>query len=197
MLSKRTRQTLCLLTVLMLCFVPAAFAQEEYEGLAHGGDKDAPAMGPPEELAKIDFMLGDWDVDVKMRMDPDGEWQQSTAAATVDRPLGGAVQRMSFRGQMMGMDFEGEETISYDRTSKRWVSIWYDNMNARATKSVGGIDGGGNLVFNGKEMMGAKEVMTRAVCMNKGEGEVFWRMEMSMDNGATWFEHMRLTYTKK
>ena len=200
MISKRTCQILCLLGVLMLCFGPVALAQEgekEHEGMEHGGAMEAPAMGPPEQLAKIDFMLGDWDVNVKMRMDPNGEWQESTATATITRPIGGAVQRMSFHGTMMGMDFEGEETISYNRDTKRWESIWYDSMNARPSKSAGGMDGGGNLVFNGKEMMGGKEVMTRAVCSNKGDGQLFWRMEMSMDNGVNWFEHMRLTYTKK
>jgi hypothetical protein len=155
-----------------------------------------PPMGPPEELKTVAFLQGDWDVDVQVRMTPDGEWQNSKGSASITLVLDGCAQRQEFEGTMMGMPFKGEETLTYNRETKQFESFWMDSMSAHMAVSKGGWQGD-KFVMTGKDMMMGQQYMMRNSFTKGDPNEVQWDMDMSTDNGKTWFTTMKMTYKKK
>lgn len=77
-------------------------------------------------LAKAD---GNWKAEVTMWMDPAAPPMKSTGTMTNKMILGGRYQQSNFKGDMMGMPFEGVGTVGYDKARKVWVSTWVDNMS--------------------------------------------------------------------
>lgn len=181
-----------------LVLVPMSLGLAQEKEMAHGEPAAPvePAMGPPEQLEKVAFFLGEWDVAVRMRVGPEAPWQESTAKAEVTRLLKGCVQRMHFTGTMMGMEFEGEETLTYNRDTKKFESFWFDSVGARASTFAGGFDGGGNLLLSGTDVMNGEAVLTRSIVIPRSEDEVEWRMEVSEDNGVTWYMSLKMVYTR-
>lgn len=183
---------------LFACVFAAFAGQLVAQELAHGGDPvEKPQMGPPEQLAKAEFLIGEWDVAAKMKATIDAPWEESTATSVVALALGGSVIRSTFSGSMMGMEFDGEEILTFNRDSNRWESFWFDSMSARATVFRGGFDGGGNLLLNGEDKINGRPALIRNIWIPKSEDELNWKMEMSFDKGATWHEVGRMVYTRK
>jgi len=179
----KTIRTLALCGLLLLPTL--AFAQEG----------QMPPMGPPEELESLEFLLGDWTVDVKMREGPDTPWMESTATANHHHGIGGVAVISDFNGNFMGMEFIGRETLTYNREAKQFESFWIDSMSAKATKMTGGWEGD-KFVMSGVDSMMGEKVHMRSTSMKNADGTVTFSMEMSMD-GENWFENMQMVYTKK
>jgi hypothetical protein len=74
---------------------------------------------------------GTWECDVTHWMTagaPPSPASKSTASyKTV---LNGLYQEGVFKGDMMGMAFEGRSVMGYDNVKKKFVSTWYDNMGS-------------------------------------------------------------------
>ena len=168
-----------------LCFVfsiPAAFAQME--------------MGAPAEMKNVASLVGTWEGTMEYRMDPSSEWLSSDVKMVVETILNGCAQRTHFSGMMMGQQFNGESTLTYDRNSKKYQSSWVDSMSANQVYSTGEYKDG-KLVMQGKNAMGAMVFLMRDTTHVVDENVVNWQMEMSMDDGANWFVGMKATYKRK
>lgn len=50
------------------------------------------------------------------------------SSADIKMILGGRYQEASYKGKMMGMDFEGRSLMGYDNAKKVFVTTWMDNM---------------------------------------------------------------------
>ncbi|SMO71382.1 DUF1579 domain-containing protein [Solitalea koreensis] len=85
-------------------------------------------------LAKSDGM---WKSEVTMWMAPGAPPQKSTGVCTNEMILGGRYQQSKFKGDMMGMPFEGIGTLGYDNAKKIFVNSWIDNMGTGMTFTEG------------------------------------------------------------
>jgi len=162
-------------------------AQEHGEGM--------PPMGAPEQMKSLDFLLGEWDVDLMVRMDPSSEWMKSKGSAKTVRELEGCVQGMHFEGEMMGMPFFGKDTMTYNRETQQFESFWIDSMSAHASMSHGNWDGD-KMVMNGTDKAMGQDYHMRTTTTKVSAKEVLFVMEMSMD-GENYFDSMKMTYRKK
>ena len=71
---------------------------------------------------------GTWTGDISMWEKP-GAAPQKTKAVTVNKMiLGGRYQVSTSTATMMGMPFEGQNTLAYDNAKKIFISSWIDNM---------------------------------------------------------------------
>lgn len=154
-----------------------------------------PPMGAPEEMNSVAFMLGEWDVTMKVRMAPDADWMESKGSAKTVMELDGCVQRMYFDGEMMGMPFKGQDTLTYNRETKQFESFWIDSMSAHASVSYGNWEGDA-LVSNSEDVNMGQKYHMRTTTKKVSDNEVHFVMEMSMD-GEDYFESMKMVYTKK
>jgi hypothetical protein len=83
---------------------------------------------PGPEHARMAKEVGNWDVLTRMWMDPSQPPTESKGSCVVTTILGGRFLRSDYKGDMMGMPFEGVAFSGYDNHKKEYVSTWMDNM---------------------------------------------------------------------
>lgn len=76
-------------------------------------------------IAKAD---GQWKVETTLWMTPGQPPVKSNGTSTNKMILGGRYQQSEFKGDMMGMPFEGMSLLGYDNADKTFTSTWMDNM---------------------------------------------------------------------
>jgi hypothetical protein len=81
---------------------------------------------PHKMLAKSD---GNWNAETTMWWTPDGPPMKSNATASNKMIMGGRYQQGTFKGDMMGMPFEGHSLTGYDNAKKVYFTTWIDNMS--------------------------------------------------------------------
>lgn len=185
------KAVLILLALLMFA-VPALADHHE------GAEAPAmPAMGKPAEMDALAFMHGEWNVAMEFKMTPDAtEWMTTSGTVKVTPMLNGCVNHTEFSAMLMGMPFNGFDNTTYNREYGRYESVWVDDMSAKMSVMRGNFEGD-KLVMTGEDKMEGLEFLSRAVSEKRSNDEVFWSMAMSTDGGETWFENMRMTYTRK
>jgi len=94
-------------------------------------------------LAKSDGM---WNTALKMWMEPGKPPTESKGTAENKMILGGRYQQSTYKGDFMGMPFEGQGTLAYDNKRKVFINSWIDNM------------GTGIMIMEGKWNAAAKTI---------------------------------------
>ena len=148
------------LTSFVLLFSYSAMAQdpamEAMMKLASPGDGH-------KELGK---MVGEWTYSSKMWMVPDQPPAESNGTMHAEWILGGRFIHSVWKGEFMGMPFEGHGTDGYDNVSKQYVSSWVDNMGTGILHSTGTCDAAKKTCTSSGEMidpMTNSKVTTRGV----------------------------------
>jgi hypothetical protein len=88
------------------------------------------AMSPGEPHKHLARMAGDWTYSSKMWMDPSAPPAESSGTMHGEMLLGGRYLQQTWKGNFMGMEFEGRATYAYDNVGKEYVSTWIDNMGS-------------------------------------------------------------------
>ena len=136
------------LLALLLAFAVPAVAQEEPKPGAPAMDAAMQeammkAMTPGEPHKHLAKMAGDWTFTSKMWMAPGQPPMESSGTMHAETILGGRYLQAVWKGNMMGMDFEGHGTEGYDNLAKKYVSTWIDNMGTGIMYSTGTCDADG------------------------------------------------------
>lgn len=138
------------LTAAALCLLALpALAQDKPAAPAPAMDAAAmaamqKAMTPGEQHKHLARMVGDWTFTNKMWMDPSQPAMESSGTMHGEAILGGRYVQSTWKGDMMGMPFEGRGTDGYDNVAKQYVSSWMDNMSTGMVYSTGTCDASGN-----------------------------------------------------
>ena len=179
---------------LVMCTALVFAAVNSPEG-ARAQAEGMPQMGAPEEMKALVGMDGTYDVSVKFKMAPDAPWSESVGKATVEQVLEGCAQKMTFEGTMMGMPMHGISYLVYNRETKEWQTTWIDNFMASMSYYTGKMENGALTVSGIDHMMGMK-FHTRATSYDMTENSWKWKMEQSVDGGATYADMMMMEYTR-
>jgi len=94
------------------------------------------AMPGPAHKA-LDGMVGSWDTKVTSWMMPGGDPMTSAGTSENKWVMGGRYVEQRFKGDMMGMPFEGLGYSGYDNVKKQYFGTWIDNMSTGMMTSVG------------------------------------------------------------
>jgi hypothetical protein len=74
---------------------------------------------------------GTWNEEMTFWMGADDtKPQKSTAVVQTKMILNGLYQEAIHTGNIMGMAFEGRNTLAYDNATQQYVSTWIDNMSS-------------------------------------------------------------------
>jgi hypothetical protein len=92
---------------------------------------------PGPEHAALGKMAGDWDVAVKMWMDPKQPAQESKGTCTEKSVLGGRYMQSDFHGMMMGKPYNGVGLDGFDNVKKQYSSVWIDDMGTQMMVAMG------------------------------------------------------------
>lgn len=95
---------------------------------------------PGPEHARIMALAGTWNGKVSFQMAPDAPPQTSTGTMVNTPVLGGRQLRQEWKGDMMGMPFEGLGYWGYDNIKKQYTSFWSDTMSTSVMASAGTYD---------------------------------------------------------
>ena len=85
-------------------------------------------MTPGETHKMLAAEEGSWNNEMTFWMGADAPPEKATSTAEIKMILGGRYQETNYKGNMMGMPFEGRATVAFDNTTKEFVSTWIDNM---------------------------------------------------------------------
>jgi hypothetical protein len=134
-----------------------------------GGKVDMTAMmaasTPGEPQKKLSRLAGDWTFTNTMWM-PGQPPMESKGTMHGVVLMGGRYVEHTWKGDMMGMPFEGRGTDGYDNVGKQYVSSWVDNMGTGIMHSTGSCDDSGKVCTYLADMwdpMSGKKITTRSV----------------------------------
>ncbi len=188
--------------------------------LATSAAQDKPPVGTTggmsaEEKAMMDAMLkastpganhellasmaGDWTFTTKMWTDPAAPPTESTGTASYTTLLGGRFIQGEYRGNMMGMPFEGLGITGYDNVSQQFQASWIDNMGTMLMYMTGHYDPSAkSFTFTGQmdDFMkpGTKVKVREVIRVPSSDSQV---MEWYEVRGGKETKTMEITYTRK
>jgi hypothetical protein len=83
---------------------------------------------PGEKHSMLAKLNGTWDAEVTSWMGMGAPATTSHGTITNKMVMDNRYQISDFKGEMMGMPFNGMSTTAYDNLKKKFVSTWIDNM---------------------------------------------------------------------
>lgn len=183
--------------IALICFSVllslTAFAQDQ-DAMMKEWEK---AMTPGPEHKMMANVVGEWEGDISMWMDPTQPPQVSKGTVKYESIFDGRYIIGKFSGNMMGMPFSGMELSGYDNIKKVYFSNWIDNMGTGILYVEGTYDKSSNTYnFTGETVdpsgnkMKVREVVT---VIDKDHS----KFEMYMDMGKGEMKSMEISYTRK
>ncbi|HEX5051782.1 MAG TPA: DUF1579 domain-containing protein [Planctomycetota bacterium] len=111
----------------------------------HGGEKKAekpvPESPTPEQMKawmesvspgephkRLEAQTGDYTVKGRTWVDSKASPMEMNGTASIKMIIGGRYQALEFKGDTMGMPFEGTSLTGFDNVAKEYFSTWVDNM---------------------------------------------------------------------
>jgi hypothetical protein len=119
------------LSLLALTAMPA-LAQDKpkpTDAPAMGGAEEAmKATAPGEQQKKLARLAGDWTFTNRAWMAPGQPPMEAAGTMHGEILMGGRYVEHTWKGNFMGMPFEGRGTEAYDNVRKMYVNSWVDTM---------------------------------------------------------------------
>jgi hypothetical protein len=155
--------------------------------------------GSPGPMHKaLDGMIGAWDTKVTSWMAPGGDPMVSSGTAENKWVMGGRYVEQRFKGDVMGMPFEGLGYYGYDNVKKQYFATWMDNMSTGTMASVGTGSEGKSMTFKGTfaDPASGKEITCdEKMTMVDADHSIF-EMWMPGPDGKM-FKSMEIAYSRK
>lgn len=107
-------------------------------------------MTPGEEHARMARESGTWDCSCRIWMEPGQPPMEMKSTAEMSMIMGGRYQRMDYKGEMMGMPFDGLALNSFDNADRQYRSVWIDSMGTGMMMMKGKADAAGVLHMTGE-----------------------------------------------
>lgn len=145
------------------------------------------AATPGAEHAALGRMVGEWDIEVRMYMDPSGEPMVSRGTSKTEWIMDGRFVRETVTGDFMGDPFHGMGLTGYNNVTGDYESAWIDDHTTQLYRYRGWKDDEGRMVFVSEsedpvsgemvkgrtvsEFLSDDEMVTRSY-EDRGDGEV-------------------------
>jgi len=146
----------------------------------------------------LDGMVGTWDTKVTSWMVPGADPISGTGWSENKWILGGRFVESTFKGDFMGMPFEGRGLTGYDNVKKQYFGTWVDNMGTGMMTSVGTGGSGNTMTFDGTyadPMTGKDTTCKEKITMVDADHH---NMEMWMPGpDGKLYKAMEIAYTRK
>ncbi len=109
--------------------------------------KKMEAAGTPGPAHKaLDSLVGDWNAEVKMWMDPAAPPNVTKATAKNTWIMGNRFVQQDFKGEFMGKPFRGMGVTGYDNMKKSYSNVWIDDMSTGMFNAEGKTQDGGKVI---------------------------------------------------
>ena len=123
-----------------MSFANSVFAQEEGQEMTPEMKAWMEYMTPGWAHEMMAKSVGEWTAENTMWEYPGAEPMKSGGTVKNEMILGGRYLQATHSGTVMGMPFDGLNLSGYDNHTKKFISIWIDNMGTGISKSEGTYD---------------------------------------------------------
>ncbi|HMP79142.1 MAG TPA: DUF1579 domain-containing protein [Pirellulaceae bacterium] len=154
------------------------------------------AQDGSDAMERFKGHVGTWNAEIRMYGDPSGDPQVSKGTET-NVMLGSMWLISHFKGDMMGMEFEGSSQLGYNPDTKKYVGTWVDSMSPYAMSTEGTWDERTKTltqIGTGKDETGSEMRMKMTTAENS-DGSRLFTMYMPGPDGEE-FRVMEIHYTK-
>ncbi len=103
---------------------------------------------PGMEHAELAKKVGEWSLDLKMWHELGGEVEISKATSTIKPIMDGHYFLETVKSEYMGMPFEGRALFGFDNLTKKYFTIWIDNMSTGLMTYTGTASGEGTIHYS-------------------------------------------------
>ncbi len=110
----------------------------------------AAAAAPAPQHAHLTRLVGYWDGEVRVKMDPDSDWLESTSTSEYSAELEGRYILQNYSSTFMGEPYGGRQIFGYDKLKKRYFAVWFGQTATWPVFSYGQADETGKIVFVGE-----------------------------------------------
>lgn len=126
---------------LLFAFATAQAEEKKTAPTLHPSMENAMKMGEPSSAHQpLMQMEGRFNAQSKWWMKPGDKPQESMAVVEKKAILGGRFLQEDYKGNMVGKEYQGTGIYGYDNVKKKYVSLWFDNMNTGISMSEGEAD---------------------------------------------------------
>lgn len=158
------------------------------------------------EARQLDFWVGEWVVDARMRAPGVEAWtpNETWVATRVRADLGGCVivEESVDRGES-GTVVVGLSMSSFNSHLGQWQQVWMDNKG-ETFEYVGGLEGADFVLYlehttsTGDRVVALQPTtLMRMVFKNISKDRLVWSYEYSTDEGRTWTATNEAVYTRR
>ena len=182
-----------LVLVLLLCF--NSYAQDVDQDAMMKEWQTYMTPGPEHEM--LAGMVGEWEGDITMWMDPSQPPQTMKGTTTYESVMDGRYIIGKYTGMMMGMPFTGMDLTGFDNALKVYQNIWIDNMGTGMMITEGTYDKESNTItYKGKMVTpnGSKVGVKNVITLIDKDHSTF---DMFVDMGAGETKSMEIKYKRK
>ena len=146
-------------------------------------------------------MVGEWDVEATMWMEPGADPQKSKATSSTTWILGGRYALTKYSGSFgegeEQMPFEGRGIMAFDNFKKQYQSVWIDSFSTSVMNMTGDVPAEGKPietkgVWDGP--MGKLEMRHEYIVESNDKHKMVGYMTMP---GMGEMKHMELAFTRK
>lgn len=183
------------LSVVLFIFSFTVFAQDANQDQMMKEWQNYKAPGAEHEMLKS--MVGEWEGDITMWMDPTQPPQKTTGTTKYESIMDGRYIVGKFSGMMMGMPFSGMDITGYDNALKVYQNVWIDNMGTGMMTTEGAYDKNANTItYKGKMVIpnGSKVDVKNVITIIDKDHSTF---EMFTDMGSGEMKSMEIKYSRK
>lgn len=202
MRAKALIQGLVAAAVLSLLAMPAQAQQPTEEEMQKRMAKSMAIAGPGEEHQLLAKMVGTWDQEIKLYMNPGAEPMVMTGKATSKLILDGRFLQTESEGGSPPMVVKTFTLMGYDRRHERYTTIGMDTMGTYYVTAAGTYDQATRtLTLSGKDedpVIGHTQeydFVTRFESDNKYVWEAVFKDEMHTKGGDP-VKLVEITYTR-
>lgn len=147
----------------------------------------APPAGPPQELAQLEYFLGDWTCAGTTFASPAMAEHATTAAVHGAKILGNAWVHVTYDENKTAANptpYHAAIQMGYDAAQKTFVSFCADSLGSWCNETSHGWDGD-TMTFAGSTMMDGKATPSKDVFVRKGASELTHESDFQFD-GKSW-----------
>ena len=155
------------------------------------------AATPGEQHKKLANLVGTWNAEVKMWNAPGAPPMVSRGVSTSTVVLGGRYVQEEFKGEFMGMPFNGIGFWGYDNAAKQYTGTWMDTASTSPMTSTGNLEGDTyNFTSAMTDPMSGKRIeSTTKMRIESGDKHVMEMWDKAPDGSPV--KVMEITYTRK
>lgn len=152
---------------------------------------------PGDAHKKLDAFVGTWDTKATFWSVPGADPMSMTGTAESKWTMGGRYLEENFKGDFMGMPFEGHGVTGYDNVKKQYWGTWMDNMSTSMMTSTGKNDGN-TWMFSGSmtdPMSGKDSMVTSKITVTDNDHHIMEMWGPGPDGKN--YKSMQIDYTRK